>query len=76
MRNEMMKIYYETIDFQDKYNDFYLYNYQNLSTFLGIRELIKDANNNNFYLEQSFFETVHYRLEESEDVSFRAQPQE
>ena len=65
MRSKMMKIYYEVVDLKDKNDDMYLYSYLNISNFLNLQDLIRDANNNNFLLEASFFENVSYKVEEN-----------
>ena len=64
MRSEMMKIYYKVSDFEDKYDGKYLYSFLNISSFLNLKDLIMDANNNNFFMEPSFFENVQYKVEE------------
>ena len=70
MKSEMMNIYYETVDFKEKYGDMYLYSYINISNFMNLQDLIFDANNNNVFLEESFFEKVNYKLESENNSEY------
>ena len=70
IRTEMMRIYYETFDIKEKYGDMYLFSYLNLSNLMNLKDLIVDANNNNFYLEDNFFETVKYKLQDQDNSEF------
>ena len=76
LRTEMMKIYYETFDIKDRYGDMYLFSYVNISNMMNIKDLILDANNNNFYLEDNFFETIKYKLENEPENSEFINPNE
>ena len=69
MRTEMMRIYYETFDFKDKLGDMYLYSYLNISDYMNLKDLIFDANNNNFYLEDNIFQTINYHINETPDYN-------
>ena len=77
LRTEMMKIYYEIFDIKDKYGDMYLFSYINISKMMNIKDLILDANNNNFYLEDNnFFETIKYKLANEPENSEFINPNE
>ena len=70
MRAEMMRIYYKTSDYKDEYGDRYLYFYVNISNFINLQDLILEANNNNIFLEESFFEKISVKFEEQNTSEF------
>ena len=69
MKNEMMKIYYDTIDINYLYGDRYLYTCMNIGNFLNIKDIISDAYNTNFYAEESFFEKIKYNIQNNPENS-------
>ena len=66
IRTKMMNIYYDTFDIKEKFGDMYLFSYINISSLMDIKNLMVDANNNNFYFEDGFLETVKYKLQGQE----------
>ena len=69
MKNEMMKMYYDTIDINYLYGDRYLYTCMNIGNFLNIKDIISDAYNTNFYAEESFFEKIKYNIQNNPENS-------